>query len=153
MGVHQLGGVFVPVNARFALEEVVYVTNKAGLRVLIVAAALGATVAAARKRMPTLEMLITVGPEPVADCLDWYGLNARTPVEHSIESSLKPEDMAEILFTSGTTANPKGAIHTHTPAVPYSSSLTVAFLLARADALHTFIPPFLSASAITFTSH
>src|SRR3546814_15203054 len=65
MGVHQLGGVFVPVNARFALEEVVYVTNKAGLRVLNVAAALGATVAAARKQMPTPEMLITIGTEPV----------------------------------------------------------------------------------------
>src|SRR3546814_18638879 len=109
MGVHQLGGVFVPVNARFALEEVVYVTNKAGLRVLIVAAALGATVAAARNRMPTLEMLITVGPEPVADCLDWYGLNARTPVERPIASSLNPEAMAEHLFNSGPPAHQTAA--------------------------------------------
>src|SRR3546814_857125 len=151
MGVHQLGGVFVPVNARFALEEVVYVTNKAGLRVLIVAAALGATVAAARKRMPTLEMLITVGPEPVADCLDWYGLNARTPVERSIESSLKPEDMAEILFTSGTTANPKGAIHTHSSAVHSSYSMTGAFLLDRDDVLQTFMPLFTSGGVRAFT--
>src|SRR3546814_11186593 len=60
MGVHQLGGVFVPVNARFALEEVVYVTNKAGLRVLNAAPALGETVSAARKRLATPGTLITV---------------------------------------------------------------------------------------------
>src|SRR3546814_8797848 len=99
-------------------------------------------------------MLITVGPEPVADCLDWYGLNARTPVERSIESSLKPEDMAEILFTSGPTANPKGATHTHSSAVHSSYSIPGAFLLYRDRKSNRlkprlFFPPRFASSALS----
>jgi acyl-CoA synthetase (AMP-forming)/AMP-acid ligase II len=151
MGVHRFGGVFVPVNARFAIEEVVYVVNKAGIRVLLVDARHGEAVAAARDRMPSLDLLVSVGAEPVAGCIDWRELNAATKVDRAIESPLGADDMAEILFTSGTTANPKGAIHTHGTAIHSSYSMADTFALDRADVLQTFMPMFTSGGVRAFT--
>jgi acyl-CoA synthetase (AMP-forming)/AMP-acid ligase II len=151
MGVHQLGGTFVPVNARFALEEVVYVVNKGGLRALVVSDRLAEAVASARGRMPTLETLITVGGGRVAGCLSWDDLVAQTPVDRSIESQLEPSDRAEILFTSGTTANPKGAVHTHSSAVHSSCSMAGAFALTPEDVLQTFMPLFTSGGVRALT--
>jgi len=151
MGVHQLGAVFVPVNARFALEEVIYVVNKAGIRALVVADKLGEAVAGARQRMPTLDTLVTVGPGRVDGCLSWDELAVRTRVDRTIESRLEPFDMAEILFTSGTTANPKGAIHTHSSAVHSSYSMAGAFALTREDVLQTFMPLFTSGGVRALT--
>ncbi len=151
MGIHHLGGVFVPVNARFALEEIVYVANKAGLRALVVGEKHGAAVAAARERMPSVEALITVGEAAVAPCLDWHELMAATPVDRDIRSARQADELAEILFTSGTTAHPKGAMHTHSTAINSSYSMARAFGLVRADVLQTFMPLFTSGGVRALT--
>ncbi|MGE0233195.1 MAG: class I adenylate-forming enzyme family protein [Flavobacteriaceae bacterium] len=154
-GIHALGGVFVPVNARFAVEEVVYVVNKSGARALVVRPDQAAKLSVVRDRMPDLHALIVLGSGKGsgehAGSHDWHTIVEAADVGALKPSERGPEDMAEILFTSGTTAHPKGAVHTHRSAVCSSYSMAKSFALKPDDTLQTFMPMFTSGGARFFT--
>src|SRR5262249_17779390 len=117
MAVHELGGVFVPINARFALEEVVYIANKVELKVLVAGESHAELLRSARARMPAGAALIVVHAKDQAAADDWYTLYAAASVERARLPPSRPQDLAEVLFTSGTTAHPKGAMITHQSAL------------------------------------
>lgn len=144
LGIHHLGAVFVPVNARFALEEVVYLVNKSGMRALVITEKNHHVIRGAQTRMPSLDLIIPVTSGPGEPGQDWHEILDEAVVDPAIVSDRAPEDMAEILFTSGTTGNPKGAVHTHRSALASSWSQTNAFDLDERDVLQTFMPLFTS---------
>ena len=99
-GVLTAGAVAVPVNALLRREEIAYVLRDAGARVLICHSSLlregGAAAKAAGVPVLTVADLDTGQVAPV----DGYVPRA-------------PDDIAVVLYTSGTTGQPKGAMLTH----------------------------------------
>ncbi|MGY0018325.1 long-chain-fatty-acid--CoA ligase [Streptomyces sp. YJ-C3] len=90
------GGTVVPVHALLVADEVAYVLRHSGCRAVVSGGALRpvAEEAAARTGIEVLQ--VTTGREPLA---------AAEP--------RRPDDTAVILYTSGTTGRPKGALLTH----------------------------------------
>jgi acyl-CoA synthetase (AMP-forming)/AMP-acid ligase II len=120
---HCVGAVLVPINTRFKGREAAYVLQRSGAKVLFtVTDFLGSDyvelLRAAGEELPDLEQIVVLrGPVPEGCVsLDDYlagaaGVEATTRQQRS--AAVRGEDLCHILFTSGTTGAPKGAMLVH----------------------------------------
>jgi len=122
LGILGAGGVLVPLNTRFKNGELSYILRKSGARALLASSFLdndyAADLKAADPELPALNRTVSIlGPRGAAD-LDWqeflHGGEAvsRSQAQDSIDR-LAPEDVSDVMFTSGTTGHPKGVVYTH----------------------------------------
>jgi len=120
------GCVTVPVYPSYPPDLVAYVIKDSGARTVFVEdAGQLAKVLEARDRLPQLEQIVVMSgydaPQPPKSVMTWQTLRrlGRDNVE-AHKSTLAervattgPEDVASIVYTSGTTGPPKGVVQTH----------------------------------------
>ena len=109
----QIGAVTVPLNEHYRLDESLYVLQKCGVRRLIAEPRSLALYAPCREELGLTTLLTTqFCPDwPSAPVLEEGMVGQPTALRE--ERPVAPSDTAVILFTSGTTCRPKGAVYTH----------------------------------------
>ncbi len=143
LGVQKVGGVVVPVNLLIGVEEISYILNDAGVRALIYHQAMNEKVGGFRDQVEGLGLFCCIGEQPQRDgdllFSDWLAVEGDVP-SFDVDPD---EDLAAILYTSGTTGHPKGAMLTHRNLVSNSHSVLQALDLQPAqDRLLVVLPMF-----------
>jgi acyl-CoA synthetase (AMP-forming)/AMP-acid ligase II len=145
-GAAAIGAVVTPLNAWWTGPELEYGLADSGAKVLIADAARWQRIEPHRASLPGLDhVLVSRGAEPAAGTVrledligapaSWAALpNADLP-----EVAIDPDDEATILYTSGTTGQPKGALGTHRNLT--TNILSVGYSNARAALRRGEAPP------------
>lgn len=105
----RIGAAFVPLNWRLTADEIGYILGDAQVHTLI-ADAERAAVADPVHTAAGVRRVIALEPVPGWELLDAL-LAARTPLADPAYP--EPDEVAIIMYTSGTTGRPKGAMLTH----------------------------------------
>jgi len=115
----KLGAVCVPLNWRLVADELQFILKDSGSRTLIYGGEFAQTVAELEKRKATeVRSWVQVGDEPKRR--EWsLSYDALQQAASSEEPSVPAadDDLLYIMYTSGTTGLPKGAVHTHATAM------------------------------------
>ena len=106
------GGIFVPINTRFADREMLHCVDDAGCKVLLVDGSLASVANAIRESSSTIEQVIRIdageGASGVCSLDDLIGDTA--PRDASARGG---DDVAALYYTGGTTGRSKGVMLTH----------------------------------------
>ena len=145
LGLVSVGAVLVPVNTRFKGEEAQHVLADTGARLLLVDDSfLDADRVAMLERaepLPALERLVRL------DSDDWDGFLAGGESVAAAEAekaaaSVRPDDVSDLIFTSGTTGRPKGVMVTHEQGVRLFTTWAQTVGLRRGDRMLVVAPFF-----------
>ena len=125
-GVHAAGGVLVPLNTRMKGGEAADILDRSRARVLVCVGDFLNNYypdLLVGQRPTTLEQVVVLGDKvlPSAD-LSWQQFMARAEgttaeAQQQREAQIKPDDTADLMFTSGTTGRPKGVMCSHRPTI------------------------------------
>lgn len=141
--VHRVRGVANPIVPIYREREVGFILGQAHTKVAFVPGIHRgfdhlAMYAALRQRLPDLELVVTTGRgAPDSGAVDLRSLiDSATPEMIETVRALPradPDDVCLLLYTSGTTADPKGALHSHNTLVFENSSMIETFGLNERD--------------------
>ncbi|MCE3263200.1 MAG: hypothetical protein K0R43_2279 [Pseudoduganella sp.] len=139
-GILKAGMVWVPINAMLSPTEVSYIVQHAEARLLVVDAQLAAHPAWSAA-LPALGVpLLSCGPGAKEAGTLAQALAGQPVTPPALE--IDEHALALIMYTSGTTGNPKGAMHSHRSVLAAVMSNAITVSIVPQDVLSAILPLF-----------
>jgi long-chain acyl-CoA synthetase len=148
-GIVKAGAVVVPVNLLLNPREIAFILNDAGASALCYSDAFAPAMDAVCASTPGLRLGICIGEKRVRPgdrLFSEFTAGGGAPPPSSLDPD---EDLAAILYTSGTTGYPKGAMLTHRNLASNTESIRLALDLAPGRETFLVVLPMFHAFAAT----
>jgi acyl-CoA synthetase (AMP-forming)/AMP-acid ligase II len=139
----RLGAVVVPINTGLSIDEAQYQLSQSGAQALIVERSFRnrdylRDAIELRKNLEGTELELIVVGDPADQGVSWDLLAASAPLVAAV-APVAADDPCIILYTSGTTGQPKGAVHTHRFLAPLMS-VSERLDIGRSDSVVLYLP-------------
>jgi acyl-CoA synthetase (AMP-forming)/AMP-acid ligase II len=148
----KIGALLVPVDPGAGSGDLHYILEQSESKALILSAGLEKDeyipmALSEKEDLDILEHLILIDSKPRPDMILWSAMteagdNADPGILAERERSVQPEDPIAIMYTSGTTGNPKGVVLDHLGLINKSMHSTQRQGLTHEDRLCLFFPLF-----------
>ncbi len=136
-GILRLGAIVVPINPTFTAPEISYILANSEAKGVVALSALSPLMDVLKEKI-SLSFVVYVG-EYTTD-INWTELIAADAKNESV--FVDEEDLAVILYTSGTTGRPKGAMLTHKNMASNAEGIQKLVTLTPEDRMVAVLPMF-----------
>lgn len=134
------GGVFVTVNAQTKRDKLAFILRDAGARILLSESHLARVFGPVAEQSPALRVLCASDTEALpAGVENLDAALANLPTTPLPQSTITL-DLAALLYTSGTTGEPKGVMHTHQSLLFVLDSINEYLGFSQDDRLFSALP-------------
>jgi len=143
-GILKADAAFVVLNPTIKADKLAYILNNCRTTALITHASRWEVAGAAAEKVPSLKAVVIAGDRgewitgPCA-LLRWEEIQKRYPAERPARQTIDI-DIASLVYTSGTTGNPKGVVLTHQNMVSASTSITTYLENTANDIILSVLP-------------
>jgi len=148
----RVGAVVVPMNTRYKTHEVEYILDNSEARALFAVDSFAgidylAMIGEIRGRLPSLRHVVVVGEladgmYTLDDVVELGALRVESSELAQREATCDPQDNVFILYTSGTTGNPKGAMLSHHNIAKNAEQVTAVLHTTENDVFLLAVPFF-----------
>jgi long-chain acyl-CoA synthetase len=144
LAVLALGGIVVPIYANMPASYIAYVINDAGVALVFIEhAGFLSRFEEVRARIPSVRRVVLFedpGVDKRGEYLLLRDLEEGSPPIPSRRSAITSDDVASIVYTSGTTGEPKGVMLTHRNIVANARGAASRFDAGPNDVFLSFLP-------------
>jgi fatty-acyl-CoA synthase len=148
----KIGAMIVPIDPAVSIDTLHYILKQSESCGLIVAVnsddkKIMKTALDAKKAIPSLEHIFTIDSSSQTDAISWNEvISGSSEIAKDrlteIAAAVSPEDPVAIMYTSGTTGQPKGVVLDHLGLINKSMVATERQEISAADRLCLFFPLF-----------
>ncbi|HEX6121561.1 MAG TPA: long-chain fatty acid--CoA ligase, partial [Ktedonobacterales bacterium] len=111
-GILRAGASVVPLNVLYKAGEVEYILQDSGAKAILSFGPFAQVAMAAAANCSALQHVIVAAPQDIPNTLAWRAVFGEAS-EAAPPVAVREDDLAVIVYTSGTTGRPKGAMLTH----------------------------------------
>ena len=141
-GVFQLGAMIVPLNIRLKPDDYLFILNHSESKVLFVDQELYHLISPIKNQLQTVEKIVVHYKDLLTEEIDYdEWLHAQSD-EHFQREPIEEDDVCSLLYTSGTTGNPKGVMLTHRNNYLHALSTMHHLRVTDSDVLLHVLPMF-----------
>lgn len=133
-GIVKTGAVALPMNILYKSREIQFLLSNSQSKAIVAMPEGLEIIDRLRQKLPDLETVISIGPEDAGSDVISFDKAISSQSDDFRTLNLSPDSPATILYTSGTTGNPKGAVLTH-----YNLLMNSEFYAAGLGARETWV--------------
>jgi fatty-acyl-CoA synthase len=148
-GLAKIGAIFAPLNWRLSAPELAYIVNDAGPTVLIAGPEFLPTLDALRPQIH-VPHLVSVEGAAIAGAWSYEAETAQASDAEPERPPLADDDAACLLYTSGTTGRPKGAVIPHRQVLWNCINTVISWGLREDDVSPVLTPLFHAGGLFAF---
>jgi crotonobetaine/carnitine-CoA ligase len=140
--INQVGAIMVPINVLYSADELAYLLNNAGCTGFITEPSFLAQFRAVEQNCPTVRVNVLAGSNASEAGFDLLSEIEATGDGSHRAAVVSPRSVAQIIYTSGTTSRPKGAVISHRSTVLQGIATAMLFGMTANERSCVVLPLF-----------